>query len=272
MPFSKDFNDVYNLGIKAAAKECEVNAKRLDDNFFVTNMVEEIYKNINEADFIIADMTGKNPNVFYEVGYAEAKNKLILLLTKDILDIPFDFKQRVHINYNDVTELKSKLINTIEWAKKEIDKSRKETLSINFSIKSAWLNREKFSDEAEITFLLEISNLLDTPIDKLQMVDIVTGPEWELFINDKILKNEDIVEDNIKQKRHRFNPEEKIIPAHDHIQIEIKGKRTLWRSWEQTEQKNKYDLNGWVEVRVFVDNKEKKNRLTLNTTVEDIPF
>ena len=36
--------------------------------------------------------------------------------------------------------------------------------------------------------------------------------------------------------------------------------------------KNKYDLNGWVEVRVFVDNKEKKNRLTLNTTVEEIPF
>ena len=81
MPFGSDFNDVYKLGIKATAKECDVDAKRLDDDFFDTNMVEEIYKKINDADFIIADMTGRNPNVFYEVGYADAKNKLILLLT-----------------------------------------------------------------------------------------------------------------------------------------------------------------------------------------------
>ncbi|WP_296693269.1 hypothetical protein [Treponema sp. UBA7567] len=96
MPFGSDFNDVYKLGIKATAKECDVDAKRLDDDFFDTNMVEEIYKKINDADFIIADMTGRNPNVFYEVGYADAKNKLVLLLTKNVKDIPFDFKQRLH--------------------------------------------------------------------------------------------------------------------------------------------------------------------------------
>ena len=138
MPFGSDFNDVYKLGIKATAKECDVDAKRLDDDFFDTNMVEEIYKKINDADFIIADMTGRNPNVFYEVGYADAKNKLILLLTQNVNDIPFDFKQRLHIEYSDVSSLKEKLKDKLDWAKQEISKRNESKISISFSVESAW--------------------------------------------------------------------------------------------------------------------------------------
>lgn len=272
MPFSKEFNDTYNLGIKAAALECKVDAKRLDDDFFVTNMVEEIYRKINDADFVIADMTGRNPNVFYEVGYADAKNKLTLLLTKDISDIPFDFKQKLHIEYNDVTSLKENLIDKIEWAKHEIDKTRQKSVESNFYIKYAWLNRTDNSDIAQIHCLLEISNLSDKPIDKLQMIEIITSPDWDFFINDKLIKNESFVANNVNLKRHRFTPEEKIIPIHDHIQIELEGNRTLWKSWSNTEQQNNYVLAGWVDIKVFVDNRETIRRITLNKTLVEIPF
>lgn len=188
MPFGSDFNDVYKLGIKATAKECDVDAKRLDDDFFDTNMVEEIYKKINDADFIIADMTGRNPNVFYEVGYADAKNKLVLLLTKNVKDIPFDFKQRLHIEYSDVSSLKEKLKDKLDWAKQEISKRNESKISISFSVESAWLDRTEYHDEAHVHYLLELTNLTNEPIDKLQMIDILTGTKWDFFIDEKHIK------------------------------------------------------------------------------------
>jgi nucleoside 2-deoxyribosyltransferase len=57
------------------------------------------YRQIELADIVIADMTGQNPNVFYEVGYAHAKGKLCILLTSDAADIPFDLKHQRHIVY-----------------------------------------------------------------------------------------------------------------------------------------------------------------------------
>ena len=272
MPFGSDFNDVYKLGIKATAKECDVDAKRLDDDFFDTNMVEEIYKKRNDADFIIADMTGRNPNVFYEVGYADAKNKLILLLTQNVNDIPFDFKQRLHIEYSDVSSLKEKLKNKIEWAKNEIDKRNQNLIDISFTIKSAWLERSEYHDEAIVNYLLVINNLTSEPIEKLQMIDIITGSKWEFFLDEKHIKNEDIIENNVKQRRHRIIPEEKIILAKDHIQIQVQGKKYLWNSWDQTEQQDSYNLNGWLEIKVIINNKEIKKRITLNHSIEEFPF
>ena len=272
MPFGSDFNDVYKLGIKATAKECDVDAKRLDDDFFDTNMVEEIYKKINDADFIISDMTGRNPNVFYEVGYADAKNKLILLLTQNVNDIPFDFKQRLHIEYSDVSSLKEKLKNKIEWAKNEIDKRNQNLIDISFTIKSAWLERSEYHDEAIVNYLLVINNLTSEPIEKLQMIDIITGSKWELFLDEKHIKNEDIIENDVKQRRHRIIPEEKIILAKDHIQIQVQGKKYLWNSWDQTEQQDSYNLNGWLEIKVIINNKEIKKRITLNHSIEEFPF
>jgi len=44
-------------------------------------------------------MTGRNPNVFYEVGYAHALGKTVILLTRNTDDIPFDLKHYPHIIY-----------------------------------------------------------------------------------------------------------------------------------------------------------------------------
>ena len=110
MPFAEEFTDIYESGIKTVASECDVRTERLDEQIYDNDMLEQIYKEIDRCDFIIADMTARNPNVFYEVGYADAKKKLIILLTQNSSDIPFDLKHRPHVVYDgSIKKLKEEL-------------------------------------------------------------------------------------------------------------------------------------------------------------------
>ncbi len=122
MPFSDEFNDIYRFGIKETAESLGIKAERVDEQLYSEGILSRIYSQIDQADFIISDMTGKNPNVFYEVGYAHAKNKICLHLTQDTTDIPFDLQHQRHIVYGGSIEyLKEQLVGNLEWAKKEIE-------------------------------------------------------------------------------------------------------------------------------------------------------
>jgi hypothetical protein len=69
MPFDKGFEDTYILGIKSTVEQAGMVAERVDEQVFHREgILARIYNQIDAADFIIADMTGRNPNVFYEVG------------------------------------------------------------------------------------------------------------------------------------------------------------------------------------------------------------
>jgi hypothetical protein len=121
MPFDKEFDDVYALGIKSAVEELGMLAERVDEQIFHgQGILERIYGQIEATDFIIADMSGQNPNVFYEVGYAHAQNKLCILLTRNASDIPFDLKHQRHIVYASIQELKKSLLNDLAMMKKEL--------------------------------------------------------------------------------------------------------------------------------------------------------
>jgi nucleoside 2-deoxyribosyltransferase len=73
MPFDYAFHDLYRFGIKEPAGSVGVNAERVDEQLFREGILERIYREIDLADIIVAEMTGQNPNVFYEVGYATAE-------------------------------------------------------------------------------------------------------------------------------------------------------------------------------------------------------
>ncbi|NEO42627.1 MAG: methyltransferase domain-containing protein, partial [Moorea sp. SIOASIH] len=100
MPFSEEFRDVYELGIKPAAERAGAQAERVDEQHFTGNIVAKILSEIERADLIVADMTNRNPNVFYEVGYAHAAGKRVIHITQSADDIPFDLKQFPHVIYS----------------------------------------------------------------------------------------------------------------------------------------------------------------------------
>jgi hypothetical protein len=116
MPFSDEFSDVYKIGIKEACAAAGAYCERVDEQIFVESMLERIYNQIAKADFIVADMTGRNANVFYEVGYAHALNKRTILLTQNSSDIPFDLKHFPHIVYGEkLSLLREELTRRVSW-------------------------------------------------------------------------------------------------------------------------------------------------------------
>ncbi|MBI5651153.1 MAG: nucleoside 2-deoxyribosyltransferase [Chloroflexi bacterium] len=129
MPFDSKFNDIYQFGIKGAADDVGAYAERVDEQKFSEGILDRIFNQINKADVIVADMTGRNPNVFYEVGYAHALGKLVLLLTQNADDIPFDLKHRQHTVYaGKIETLRKELATTLQWAIEE-SRARKVALT-----------------------------------------------------------------------------------------------------------------------------------------------
>jgi len=123
MPFDPAFDDVYAVGIKEAADRAGAYAERVDDQIYGEGILERVFNQINKADVIVADMTGKSPNVYYEVGYAHALGKIVILLTQRADDIPFDLKHRRHIVYaGRIADLRETLAKELRWA---IEESRK---------------------------------------------------------------------------------------------------------------------------------------------------
>src|SRR5215475_327541 len=99
MPFGQDWSrDVHRI-LTRACEEVGVRPVRGDDLFTPTDLLEDIWQGLNAADFVIADITGRNANVFYELGIAHTLAKPVLILSRDAVDIPSDLATRRVILY-----------------------------------------------------------------------------------------------------------------------------------------------------------------------------
>lgn len=100
MPFGGWFDTYYRDIYCAAIGECNLQAKRADDLFRASSIIQDIWRFTKEAKVILADLTNKNPNVFYELGLAHALAKPAVLITQNIEDVPFDLRGLRIIEYN----------------------------------------------------------------------------------------------------------------------------------------------------------------------------
>lgn len=116
MPFSKSFEDAYEVAIRPACEGAGAYAERVDQQIFSGSIMERVYNQISKADVIVADMSERNANVFYEVGYAHALGKTTILVTKSEEDIPFDLRQYPHVIYGtSLSHLRVELERRVRW-------------------------------------------------------------------------------------------------------------------------------------------------------------
>jgi hypothetical protein len=90
-PFRPEFESVYTL-IRHAAQAAfpESRVFRVDEFQDTGTIADAIYQAIETSDLIICDVTHGNPNVMYELGYAHALRKPVILMASNLEHIPFD--------------------------------------------------------------------------------------------------------------------------------------------------------------------------------------
>lgn len=100
MPFKQaaDRDPVYRA-IKKACTDAGFICKRVDEYYTPGNIVDDITKMICSASIVIADLTDKNPNVMYEVGFAHGQNKQTVCIQEGNIDLPFDMGHNRTLTY-----------------------------------------------------------------------------------------------------------------------------------------------------------------------------
>ena len=99
MPFSAELQPIYDDHMRKVAKSMGLTMGRADDFFSTKEVIQEIWNAIALSKVLIADCTGKNPNVFYEIGVAHTVGKNVILITQKKDDIPFDLRHLRYIEY-----------------------------------------------------------------------------------------------------------------------------------------------------------------------------
>lgn len=102
MPFAQEFDDVYSaikLAIYSSVPGEHITCYRLDEIKTPGRISDDLLRELHEATICIADLTYNKPNVMWEVGYAMALNKPLLLITQTLDEAPFDIRDMRIIPY-----------------------------------------------------------------------------------------------------------------------------------------------------------------------------
>lgn len=107
-PFHPKFQEQYDL-IKSVCEESGFKCIRGDEQNFKSDIFPHILKNIVKARIVIANITGRNPNVLYELGLAHALDKTTIIVSKLLDDVPVDIKSKKIVIFDDEESLRHNL-------------------------------------------------------------------------------------------------------------------------------------------------------------------
>jgi hypothetical protein len=107
-PQDPQLEDVIDA-IKDGAQLCGVTAERIDQDQSNEPITKRMLSAIDEAAFVIVDLSHPRPNVYYEAGYAQGLGKTPVYLARKGTEIPFDLKDYPVILYPNMRELKASL-------------------------------------------------------------------------------------------------------------------------------------------------------------------
>lgn len=121
MPFADPLGGYYEKIYRPAIEKAGLIPIRADNEIFGTGkIIDQIWSGINGARVLVAELTSRNANVFYELGLAHALKKPVVLVSSNEGDVPFDL-HHIRVIYYDV--------NDPFWGSKLIDKISENILS-----------------------------------------------------------------------------------------------------------------------------------------------
>jgi hypothetical protein len=138
MPFGQPFDRYYLNIFVPAITAVGLKPLRADSIFSSSTIMADVWRFTRQAVVVLADVTGKNPNVFYELGLAHATGKPVVIVMNSLEDVPFDLKGLRVIEYDKQNEawgtiLKESIIVAI---KATLDDPERAVPAIFWTVKS----------------------------------------------------------------------------------------------------------------------------------------
>ena len=134
------FDRVYKHIIEPACRQVGYEPIRADETSKTNVIIVDILKNILACDMAICDLSTRNPNVFYELGFRQAFNKKTVLMKDEKTDRPFDISAIRSFEYqsslridlvNEAIEKLAKALTETEAMTEEETNSLLKLLAIN---------------------------------------------------------------------------------------------------------------------------------------------
>lgn len=114
MPFRPEMDDIYDYGISSAVRSAGYLCERADLPSFTGDVMQWVRERIRSASLVVADLTGSNPNVYLEVGYAWGCGIPTVLIVNDTDNLKFDVRGQRCIVYKRIKDIEEKLSNEIQ--------------------------------------------------------------------------------------------------------------------------------------------------------------
>ena len=109
MPFADEMEDVYHYGISNAAAKASYLCERADLSSFTGDVITWVRTRIKTATLVVADLTGANPNVYLEVGFAWGCDVPTVLIARSTSDLKFDVQGQKCLVYEKIKDLEETL-------------------------------------------------------------------------------------------------------------------------------------------------------------------
>jgi hypothetical protein len=109
MPFKKEMDDIFYYGIQRPVREAGFLCERVDQEAFIGDILDQVKKKIETAALVIAELSGANPNVYLEVGYAWGIKRPTVLLVRDEQELRFDIRGQRCLKYASIRNLEETL-------------------------------------------------------------------------------------------------------------------------------------------------------------------
>ncbi|MGH6902290.1 MAG: hypothetical protein ACREIR_06075 [Geminicoccaceae bacterium] len=113
MAFREESDDTYHT-IERVCASYDFKAQRTDKDPTTDRIYKRIIEGIQRATFVVADVTFGSVNVYYELGFAEALGKDVIVVAKEGTELPFDTNDIPTTFFRDQTRLEQSLRSRIE--------------------------------------------------------------------------------------------------------------------------------------------------------------
>lgn len=167
------FNRVYHHIIKPACIKANFSPIRADDVASSNYIIIDILQKIISADMLLCDISGRNPNVLYELGVRHAFNLPTIIIKDNRTVNIFDIQGLRNTSYDENLRVDQVESNIEAISKALRETSEKKPSEINSMIQLLGITEAKLPEETEISqegkIILEAIQHLAKRVDEIEL-------------------------------------------------------------------------------------------------------